>query len=106
MGRTDEQLAERLKAEPNIPAASTFPDRATAESASARALEANKTKIEKFLNGDKRKMTVTHKFPYPVGVSLPNGQADSVLASKVLLVLIKDARRPEGYFLLTGFPEI
>jgi hypothetical protein len=100
------QLVKRLEAEPTIPAASTFPDRATAESASARALEANKTKIQRFLNGRKRKTTVTHEFPYPVGVSVPNGSNDSLPATKVLLVLIKDARRSEGYFLLTGFPEI
>ena len=106
IGRTDMQLVKRLEAEPTIPAASTFPDRATAESASARALEANKTKIQKFLNGKKGKTTVTHEFPYPVGVSVPNGSNDSLPATKVLLVLIKDARRPEGYFLLTGFPEI
>ncbi|MCE6979300.1 RHS repeat protein [Pseudomonas frederiksbergensis] len=106
VGRTNMQLAQRLEAEPTIPAASTFPDRATAESASARALDANKTKIEKFLNGTKGKTTITHEFPYPVGVSLPNGRTEYLSASKVLLVLIKDARRPEGYFLLTGFPEI
>ncbi|VVN29076.1 hypothetical protein PS662_04779 [Pseudomonas fluorescens] len=106
VGRTDTQLAKRLKAEPNIPAASTFPDRATAESASARALEANKTKIEKFLKGGKGKTTVTHVFPYPVGVSIPKGRSAHEPAAKVLLVLVKDTRRPEGYFLLTGFPEI
>ncbi|WP_348529746.1 RHS repeat protein [Pseudomonas wuhanensis] len=106
VGRTNMQLAQRLEAEPTIPAASTFPDRATAESASARALDANKTKIEQFLNGTKGKTTITHEFPYPVGVSLPNGRTEYLSASKVLLVLIKDARRPEGYFLLTGFPEI
>jgi hypothetical protein len=106
VGRTDKQLAKRLKAEPNIPAASTFPDRATAESASSIALDANKAKIEKFLKGKKSKTTITHTFPYPVGVSMPNGRDNHLPASKVLLVLVKDVRRPEGYFLLTGFPEI
>ncbi|MGJ7518214.1 RNase A-like domain-containing protein, partial [Pseudomonas baetica] len=106
IGRTDEQLANRLKAEPNIPAASTFPDRVTAESASARALAANKKKIEKFLTSNKGKTTVSHHFTQPIGVSMVNGKTTQVPASKVLLVLKKDDRRPEGYFLLTGFPEL
>ncbi|WP_178129303.1 RNase A-like domain-containing protein [Pseudomonas sp. PB120] len=105
-GRADKQLAKRLEAEPNIPAASTFPDRATAESASSKALDANKAKIEKFLEGKKGKTTVTHTFPYPVGVSLLNGSNGHLPASKVLLVLVKDVRRSEGYFLLTGFAQI
>ncbi|ATE80596.1 type IV secretion protein Rhs [Pseudomonas frederiksbergensis] len=106
IGRTDLQLAQRLEAEPTIPAASTFPDRAIAESAVARALSENKKRIDKFLKSKKSKTTITHQFDLPVGISLPNGSTDYVPASKVLLVLIKDARRPEGYFLLTGFPEI
>ncbi|MEZ1318436.1 RHS repeat-associated core domain-containing protein [Pseudomonas fluorescens] len=106
VGRTDSQLAKRLKAEPNIPAASTFPDRATAERASSKALDANRKKIEKFLQGKKEKTIVTHTFPYPVGNSLPNGHKNPVPASKVFLVLVKDVRRSEGYFLLTGFPEL
>ncbi|WP_421138339.1 RNase A-like domain-containing protein [Pseudomonas sp. NFX15] len=68
-------------------------------------LNANKPKIERFLSGTKEKTTITHQFPYPVGVSLLNGRTDAAPASKVMLVLIKDVRRPEGYFLLTGFPE-
>ena len=86
--------------------ASTFPDRATAGSAASKALDAKKSKTEKFLRRKKGTTVVTHAFPYPVGTSLPNGHNTQVPASKVLPVLIKDAKRPEGYFLLTGFPEI
>ncbi|KAB0479444.1 RNase A-like domain-containing protein, partial [Pseudomonas reinekei] len=106
IARTDVQLADRLRAEPHIPAASTFPDRATAESAAARTLAANKIKVEEFLNSSKGKTTVTHHFPHPVGVSMVNGNTNHEPASKVLLVLKKDVQRPEGYFLLTGFPEL
>ncbi|XXE12303.1 hypothetical protein J3P89_03185 [Pseudomonas sp. Z1-14] len=48
VGRTDAQLAQRMEAEPNIPAASRFPDRATAESSAARAIAANPQKVEEF----------------------------------------------------------
>ncbi|CAH0165153.1 Putative deoxyribonuclease RhsC [Pseudomonas sp. Bi123] len=62
IGRTDLQLAQRLEAEPTIPAASTFPDRAIAESAVARALSENKKRIDKFLKSKKSKTTITHQF--------------------------------------------
>jgi uncharacterized protein RhaS with RHS repeats len=106
IGRTNLQLAQRLKAEPTIPAASTFLDRASAESVVARALAENKKRVDNFLKSTKSKTTITHKFDQPVGISLLNGSTEYMPASKVLLVLIKDTRRPEGYFLLTGFPEL
>ncbi|WP_305882127.1 RNase A-like domain-containing protein, partial [Pseudomonas sp. NFACC08-1] len=106
IGRTDAQLAQRLEAEPHIPAASTFPDRPTAELTAARALAANEKKIEKFLASKKDKTTINHTFTHPVGISLLNGRTDYLPASKILLVLKKDERRPLGYFVLTGFPEV
>ncbi|MFJ7798550.1 RNase A-like domain-containing protein [Pseudomonas sp. NPDC096950] len=106
VGRTDAQLLQRLADEPNIPAASTFLDRATAEATVAKALADNKQRIDKFLRRSKGKTMITHQFPQPVGVSVPNGHTSSLPASKVLLILIKEPRLPEGYFLLTGFPEI
>ncbi|WP_434626329.1 RHS domain-containing protein [Pseudomonas sp. Z5-35] len=105
IGRTDAQLAQRIEAEPNVPAASTFPDRATAESSAARAIASNEKKIEKFLNSKKGKTTITHTYAKPVGVSLIRGHDDYAPAYKALFVLIKDPKKPEGYFLLTGFPE-
>ncbi|MGN8278645.1 RNase A-like domain-containing protein, partial [Pseudomonas sp. SMN5] len=106
IGRTDAQLAKRIEKEPNVPAASTFPDRTTAELSAARTLAANQRKIEKFLASKKDKTTVTHVFAHPVGVSLINGRTDYLPAHKVLLVLKKDKQQPAGYFLITGFPEV
>lgn len=42
--------------------------------------------------------------PFCVNKSVPF--FGSLPASKVLLILIKEPRLSEGYFLLTGFPEI
>ncbi|MGY2442615.1 RNase A-like domain-containing protein, partial [Pseudomonas sp. SDO52101_S400] len=106
VGRTDTQLAQRLLAEPNIPAASTFRDRATAEAAVSEAISANSVKIRDFLASNKGKTTITHQLQIPVGVSMPNGHPHSMPATKLLLVLKRDAQLPLGYFLLTGFPEL
>nr|BFE93814.1 hypothetical protein GCM10020185_43500 [Pseudomonas brassicacearum subsp. brassicacearum] len=104
IGRTNAQLAQRLEAEPHIPAASTFPDRSTAEFSAARAIAANEQKIENFLAGPKEKTTIKNTFSQPVGVSLLNGRTDYLPASKVLLVLKKDQRSPTGYFFADRIP--
>ncbi|NTZ99063.1 RHS repeat-associated core domain-containing protein, partial [Pseudomonas koreensis] len=106
IGRTDAQLAQRLMAEPHIPAASTFSDRAGAEAAVSEALRVNAQKVQDFLNSKKGKTTITHHLNQPVGVSLLNGATHPQSALKLLLVLKKDPTLPLGYFLLTGFPEL
>ncbi|MFP6833208.1 MAG: RNase A-like domain-containing protein, partial [Pseudomonas sp.] len=106
IGRTDAQLAQRLQAEPNIPAASTFMNRAEAEAAVSEAISANSQKVTQFLNSNKGKTSFTHDLSRPVGVSMLNGLSHSQSASKLLLVLKKDPALPLGYFLLTGFPEL
>jgi RHS repeat-associated protein len=106
IGRTDAQLAERLQAEPNIPAASTFLTRTEAEAAVSEALSANALNVEEFLNSNKSKTAFSHVLSRPVGVSMLNGLSHSQSASKLLLVLKKDPTLPLGYFLLTGFPEL
>lgn len=94
-----------MEAEPNIPAASTFPDRATAESSAARAIAANPQKVEESLSSTNTQTRITHTYTQPVGVSLLRDRNDYVPAYKAIFVLKKDPRAPEGYFLLTGFPE-
>jgi hypothetical protein len=106
VGRTDTQLAQRLQAEPNIPAASTFMNRAEAEAAVSEALSSNSQKVTHFLNSNKGKTSFSHDLGRPVGVSMLNGLTHSQSASKLLLVLKKDPALPLGYFLLTGFPEL
>ncbi|WP_336355914.1 RHS repeat-associated core domain-containing protein [Pseudomonas granadensis] len=106
VGRTDAQLAQRLQAEPNIPAASTFRNRAEAEAAVSEALSANSQTITDFLSSNKGKTNFTHDLNRPVGVTMLNGLSHSQTATKLLLVLKKDPTLPLGYFLLTGFPEL
>ena len=47
VGRADDELRERLEREPNISAASTWTDRATAEDTVAAALRAERGRIER-----------------------------------------------------------
>lgn len=89
VGRTDAQLAERLQAEPHLPAASTFSDRARAEAAVSEALRVNAQNVQDFLNSKKGKTTITHNLNQPVGVSLLNRATHPQPTQKLLLVLKK-----------------
>ncbi|WP_455885379.1 RNase A-like domain-containing protein [Pseudomonas spelaei] len=104
VGRTDEQLAERLKQEPNVPTASTFPDRATAESIVLKVLSDNKAKINKFLKVDQKKLVITQKTQEPVGVSLKRGLQKTVPRKEIHLIIQRDKKMPDGYRILTGYP--
>ncbi|XXE12302.1 hypothetical protein J3P89_03180 [Pseudomonas sp. Z1-14] len=59
----------------------------------------------KSLSSTNTKTRITHTYTQPVGVSLLRDRNDYVPAYKTLFVLKKDPEAPEGYFLLTGFPE-
>jgi hypothetical protein len=106
VGRTDEQLRERMEQE-HISAASTFNDKEAAEISVAAALKEHAGKIEKWLK------TPDHdgKFAFDyagdpsrtVGRSLKRGASSTRPCHGIKLVL---ASRGESYFVLTAYPEL
>src|SRR3982750_1152674 len=55
VGRTDEQLRERLQHERNISAASTYTDRETAERAVTAAIESSQGKLQRWFGRGRRR---------------------------------------------------
>jgi hypothetical protein len=108
VGRTDGQLQERLQAEPNISAASTWTDRATAEAAVGSALAANRTKIEEWTARGGRRPNLAIDFrgdpSRPVGRCMRHGSNVAVPASDAVVVL-KASRDGDGFYVLTTYPE-
>ncbi|KAA8694025.1 RNase A-like domain-containing protein, partial [Pseudomonas proteolytica] len=105
VARTDEELAERFDSEPNIPASSTFQTLEEAETIVSKSLATHHQEIRKFLNGNKSKLLIRDSSTQPVGRSLLKGAKNSVAAYKFLLVLKRSPKMPDGYLLLTGYPE-
>ncbi|WP_434672902.1 RHS repeat-associated core domain-containing protein [Pseudomonas sp. R1-15] len=106
VGRSEDQLRRRLDSEPHVPTASTFPDRATAESAVSSVLRARKADVDGFLNNRLRtSLTLQQSFTSPVGVGVIREAGILEPLSVVVLVLRKSDRSPTGYNLLTGFIE-
>jgi filamentous hemagglutinin len=105
IGQTDADLAARLAAEPGISGASSFTNRAVAESALSDTLAAKQADITAWLSGTNPRLTLNNTLPDSVGRSLARGAAGPVDASGVRVVLQRDTSLPTGYRIVTGFPQ-
>ena len=107
VGRTDDQLRERLRHERNISAASTWTDRETAEHAVATALQQNREKIERWLNrsGGHPNLVIDYDgdASHPIGRSL-RSDADKPQPCAHATIVLKWAG-PNDYYVLTSYPE-
>ena len=107
VGRTDDDLRERLRRERNISAASTYTDRAAAEFAVGAALQQNQEKINRWLNRDGGHANLVIDYDgdtaHPIGRTMNRGDDQSRPCSHALVVLKWDGDR--NYHVLTTYPE-
>ncbi|MHC8322723.1 RHS repeat-associated core domain-containing protein [Pseudomonas sp. GB2N2] len=101
--RTETQLRDRLRAEPHIPIASTFPSRTAAEATVSGVMSTNETMIEEFMKGNARKLVITQPMSAPVGVGVVRSSGRLEPLAVVKLVLQKERSLPSGYIILTGY---
>jgi Bacterial CdiA-CT RNAse A domain len=107
VGRTDDQLRERLDRERNISAASTYTDREAAELAVGAALQQNRDKLQRWLDRQGRRPNLVldyHGDPaHPIGRTLRSGEDRTQPCSHAVVVL---RSMPQGgYYVLTSYPE-
>jgi hypothetical protein len=104
VGRTDEQLHERLEYERNISGASTYTDRATAERAIGAAIATSQDRIQRWLNrsGGRPNLVLDYDSSQPVGRTINRGESQSRACSHTVVVLKYDA---PSYYVLTSYPE-
>jgi hypothetical protein len=104
VGQTEQQLLDRLVNEPNITGSSSFYDRATAESAISKALDARQGDVGTWLATSKPQMKLEYALQSPVGISVDRGMTSAVDRSGLRLILRRDPAMPAGYRIHTGFP--
>jgi len=108
VGRTDAELAERLRHEPQISAASTWTDRATAERAVGAALASADGKLRSWERRQGRRPSLvlhyTDRSGASLGRSLWRGERTAVTCTRALVVLKWDDRR-DRFYVLTAYPE-
>ncbi len=105
VGRTDEQLIERLRREPNISAASTYNDRATAEATVAQTLREEASRVESWLTRPDAHPNLALRFHGrdPIGRSIRRGENNSEICYDAAVILRWDG--DQKFHVLTTYPE-
>lgn len=108
VGLTDAQLRERLRTDQRISAASTYPDRATAEKVVTAAIAASRKRVDQWTRreGSRTNLVVEWKGDgrTVVGRSLRRGEREPVPCTRAIVVLKWDVGA-EIYYVLTSYPE-
>jgi hypothetical protein len=106
VGRTDEQLRERLRRERQISAASTYSDRETAEDFIGSCLDDNQVRVRQWLEQDRHANLALDCIgdpAWPIGRTLRRGESQPEPCSNATLVL--KWIPPQDYFVLTSYPD-
>lgn len=105
VGRSDDDLRERLARERNISAASTWPDRATAEAVVGEALAAERGRVDSWMQRGypRTNLALHYNAGRTIGRSLRRGNSQTVECSSAVIVLRADG--PESFYVLTTYPE-
>jgi hypothetical protein len=105
VGRSDDELRQRLEREGNISAASTWTDRSSAEETVGEALRAERQRIHNWeRRGDRRPNLALHYDARRVIGRTLLRDTDRPLASTQALIVLK-AEGP-GFYVLTTYPEV
>lgn len=106
VGKTDAELIERLRREPHISSASTYTDRATAESVVGAALESDNRAFAAWRErtGTRPNFVLRYHADRAIGRSIARGNSTSVSCDRALVVLRWDTTR-RNYYVLTSYPE-
>jgi len=105
VGRTDDELNERLERERNISAASTWTDRETAETVVAEALLAERGRVQNWMQRGypRANLALHYDARRLIGRSLRRGEDRAVGCTSAVIVLRADG--PDSFYVLTTYPE-
>lgn len=104
IGKTEQQLRQRLAAEPQISAASSFYNQQQAERDIGEALAVNQGVIATWLKSPERRYTFNYDTKHPVGITISRNRPQAITVSKLRVVLQRKSNFPPGYFILTAYP--
>ena len=108
VGKTDAELAERLRRERDISAASTYTDRAAAERSVGAALASGGRKLADWQSRSGRRPNLVLHYSEPsrrpIGRSLERGHSQAVPCSRAIVVL-RWQDRSGRFYVLTSYPE-
>jgi len=101
VGKTDQELLERLKREPHLRVASTFKDEETAERIIQDAISTNQSVIATWLKkGEIAQLEIEHSSSILIGRAAISKSKSVINVSEALIVL---RRKTDGYYILTAY---
>ena len=106
VAKTDDELRDRLRREPDISSASTYSDRMTAEEVVGAALSSSGPSFNAWRNRTGRRPNFVLHFAAGrnIGRSITRGHRETVTCEDALIVLRWDDRR-HRFYVLTSYPE-
>jgi hypothetical protein len=106
VGRTDDELIERLRREPQISAASTYSDRASAERVVGAALAEGGRAFDSWRRrtGRRPNFVLHYDANRVIGRSVSRRRSASVPCENAIVVLRWEDRR-QDFYVLTSYPE-
>jgi hypothetical protein len=106
VGRSEADLIDRLRREPQISSASTYTDRETAERVIASALRSDSRAFAAWRErrGRRPNLVVRYRADHVIGRSMARGHSSSVPCDRAVIVLRWDDGRQRDY-VLTSYPE-
>ncbi len=109
VGKSDDDLRDRLRREPQISSASTYTDRATAERVVGAALASGGNRLSTWQarRGRRPNLVLNYAGPAgdPIGRSMSRGRPTAAPSRRALIVLRWDERR-DRFYVLTSYPEV
>ena len=109
VGKTDEDLRDRLRRERRISAASTYTDRDTAERVVAATLAQARSRVERWADRDGRRPNLALDYRgrpgEVIGRSLSRGR-DTLQDCTDAVVVLKWDEGQRDYYVLTSYPEV
>lgn len=107
VGKSDEDLAERLRREPQISAASTYPDETVARRVVGAAIAQARRRIRGWAerSGPRPNLVLNYQSGgLPIGRALARGARVSSVATRAIVVL-RWSDRQQRWYVLTSYPE-
>jgi len=106
VGKTDDELRDRLRREPDISSASTYTDRATAEAVVGEALSSAPRSFDSWRRRTGRRANFVMHFGAHrvIGRSMTRRRPDAAPCEDALIVVRWDERR-HRFYVLTSYPE-
>jgi hypothetical protein len=106
VARTDDELRERLRREPDISSASTYTDRATAEAVVGAALSSAPPSFDSWRRRTGRRANFVLHFgaDHVIGRSMTRGRSEATPCEHALIVVRWNERRQQ-FYVLTSYPE-